>query len=48
MKIWIWNAIDLRNADGKYSMSDPYVKVILKAPYSLDRGNNYYYFIFYI
>ena len=37
MKFWIWNAVDLRNADGKYSMSDPYVRVVMVAPHALDR-----------
>ena len=38
MKMWVWNARDLRNADGKYSMSDPYTRVVLQVPYALDRG----------
>ena len=37
MRIWIWNANDLRNADGKYSMSDPYAKVMFMAPYAVNR-----------
>lgn len=37
LKFWIWCAKELRNADGKYSMSDPYTRVIFQAPNALDR-----------